>query len=160
MNINNNYENIIEIFSYSSEEQNVFPYINKYMILINSHLNKYKLTEKQLVRFMLIGFFLDYRASCHHGSIFSTISNPPKELLDQDFVNDFNTKFGSIMTTPMTLENANYFSNITTEKCKYYNSLRKRINNTNEYIKLIGIPLIENIDGLSMYNYVISGPDV
>lgn len=65
-------KDIIEIYLYDLEEQDGFPYIKKYMSLIENKLPETEKDEKKLRRFALAGLFLTYRAFNHSGQPFTT----------------------------------------------------------------------------------------
>jgi hypothetical protein len=66
-------DEILELFWYSSEERELFPYIDDYMIALENWLDENELDDKQLVRYMLAGLFLEYRAANHMDKNFHTI---------------------------------------------------------------------------------------
>lgn len=63
---------IIELFSYSEEEQKTFPYVREYMRRIRPELSRIMADPKARERFMLAGLFLTYRAFNHAGESMST----------------------------------------------------------------------------------------
>ena len=63
---------IIEIFSYSVEEQETFPYLRRYMKLITKKLTEIETNPDKLRKFALAGLFLTYRAFNHWGVTMST----------------------------------------------------------------------------------------
>ena len=65
-------KDIIEIFSYTQEEQETFEYIRRYMKRISPVFELIEKDEVKLKRFALIGLFLGYRACNHVGETFST----------------------------------------------------------------------------------------
>ena len=66
---------IREAFSYTREEQEVFPYLRNYMCCINKHLPGILSDDKKRLRFMLAGLFLTYRMCNHTGLEFKTHNN-------------------------------------------------------------------------------------
>ncbi len=65
-------KNVIEVFSYSSDEQESFDYIRKYMTRIKPKLSEVESDKAMLKRFALAGLFLTYRAFNHTGTSMST----------------------------------------------------------------------------------------
>lgn len=63
---------IIEIFSYNSNERDAFPYLRRYMKTISQKLDEIENDEEKLKRFALAGLFLTYRAFNHSGSPMET----------------------------------------------------------------------------------------
>ena len=68
------YDMIIELFRYSPKEREVFPYIDAYMTALENWLRENRMNDEQLVRYMLVGLFLHYRAANHMGDDFKTIT--------------------------------------------------------------------------------------
>ncbi len=67
-------DEIIKLFWYSSQEREVLPYIDAYMAALENWLGENRMTDEQLVRYMLVGLFLHYRAANHVGDDFNTIT--------------------------------------------------------------------------------------
>ena len=65
-------EKIIELFWYSSKARELFPYINDYMVALGNWLDENEMDDEQLIRYMLAGLFLHYRAANHMGNEFTT----------------------------------------------------------------------------------------
>jgi hypothetical protein len=63
---------IIEIFSYSRDEQETFDYLHRYMNRISERLPEIETDNEKLKRFALAGLFLTYRAFNHQGSTMTT----------------------------------------------------------------------------------------
>jgi hypothetical protein len=63
---------IIEIFSYTSEEQKTFAYLRRYMNRITKKLREIEHDREKLKRFALAGLFLTYRTFNHSGSAMTT----------------------------------------------------------------------------------------
>jgi hypothetical protein len=63
---------IIEIFSYSSKEQETFPYLRRYMKRISKKLPVIENNPDKLRKFALAELFLTYRAFNHWGRAMST----------------------------------------------------------------------------------------
>ena len=64
---------IIDVFSYSDKEQEVFPYIRKYMRKIAPVRDEILATAAGRERYMLAGLFLTYRACNHQGLSMTTV---------------------------------------------------------------------------------------
>ena len=60
-------KDIIEVFSYDLGEQDVFPYLKRYMSLIKDKLPEIEKDNEKLRKFALAGLFLTYRAFNHSG---------------------------------------------------------------------------------------------
>ncbi len=65
-------EKIRNLYSYSTEEQSTFSYLQKYMDTINPRLDEIIASPSKRERFMLAGLFLTYRAFNHGGGIMTT----------------------------------------------------------------------------------------
>lgn len=65
-------QTIIRVFSYTEREQEVFPYLKKYMSKIEHERMAVLASEKGRERYMLAGLFLTYRACIHIGKEMST----------------------------------------------------------------------------------------
>ena len=65
---------IIKLFWYSSKERELFPYIDAYMTSLEKWLGENQMDDERLVRYMLVGLFLHYRAANHIGDDFKTIT--------------------------------------------------------------------------------------
>jgi hypothetical protein len=63
---------IIEIFSYTSAEQETFPYLSRYMNRISKKLPEIESDREKLKNFALAGLFLTYRAFNHSGNTMTT----------------------------------------------------------------------------------------
>ena len=63
---------IVELFSYSKDEQEAFPYLARYMKRISKKLPEIENDKAMLKRFALAGLFLTYRADNHGASLMST----------------------------------------------------------------------------------------
>lgn len=63
---------IIEIFSYTDEEQEAFDYLKKYMNAVRPRFKEIQSDDAMLKRFALAGLFLAYRASNYMGETMST----------------------------------------------------------------------------------------
>lgn len=63
---------IVEIFSYNTDETNTFPYLHRYMNLVSKKINKIEKDKEKLKRFALAGLFLTYRACNHSGQLMET----------------------------------------------------------------------------------------
>jgi hypothetical protein len=63
---------IIEIFSYSADEQETFYYLHLYMKRISKKLVVIENDKEKLKKFALAGLFLTYRAFNHTGSNLTT----------------------------------------------------------------------------------------
>ena len=61
-------EKVRELFSYSCDEQDTFPYIAKYMNLVSPRLDEILADSRSRERFMLAGLFLTFRA-CNHAGV-------------------------------------------------------------------------------------------
>jgi hypothetical protein len=68
-------DNVIELFWYSPTERELFSYVDAYMSALENWLEENRMDEKQFVRYMLAGLFLEYRAANHIGNNFDTITN-------------------------------------------------------------------------------------
>lgn len=55
-----NVKGIIDVFSYSTNERETFPYIHRYMNLITGRLDELENNKEKLKRFALAGLFLTY----------------------------------------------------------------------------------------------------
>lgn len=66
---------IMELFSYSQDEQSAFPYLQDYMTRIRPKLPLILEDPDTLERFMLAGLFLTYRAFNHWGESMTTDDN-------------------------------------------------------------------------------------
>jgi hypothetical protein len=66
-------DEIIKLFRYPPEERALFPYIDAYMAAMENWLDENQMDDKQLVRYMLAGIFLEYRAANHMGNTFHTM---------------------------------------------------------------------------------------
>ena len=119
---------IIDLFKFSEKEKNIFEYIFDYSAKIEKYLGMNSFDEKQLERYILIGLFLEYRACNHRGE--SLITDVNKKYLSEDKKKQFNT---------------------------INNLLGKKIETTQEYLRLIKLVDIHNVNGESLYNFVISG---
>lgn len=63
---------IIELFSYSKDEQDTFSYLQGYMKRISKKLPEIEGNQEKLKKFALAGLFLTYRAFNHTGSKLTT----------------------------------------------------------------------------------------
>ena len=125
---------ILDLFEYEDDAREIFNYIKDYMNKIEEWIKSNQFNEQQLFRYMLVGFFLDYRASVHHGEQFHTIykkwSNIENRKRDKKRLIIFN---------------------------KYYS---KEIENTKEYLKLLTIEKNFDVSGEDLFNFVIHGKTI
>jgi len=86
---------IIEIFSYSKEEQETFVYLRRYMKWISKKLPEIEGDNEKLKRFALAGLFLTYRAFNHQGSSMTTdVGDSSSESIDYKRLGAFKEYFG------------------------------------------------------------------
>jgi hypothetical protein len=92
-------KNIVEIFSYDMEEQEVFPYLKRYMFLIKDKLPEIERDNEKLRKFALAGLFLTYRAFNHSGQPMTTEFNydPPDTIHNKKLI-IFKEYFGETIT--------------------------------------------------------------
>ncbi len=92
-------KDIVEIFSYSLEEQANFPYIRRYMYLIKDKLPEIEKDREKLRKFALVGLFLTYRAFNHSGQPMTTEFdyNPPDTIYNKRLIT-FKEYFGETIT--------------------------------------------------------------
>src|SRR5687768_2203291 len=87
---------IVEIFSYSKDEQEDCPYLARYMKRVSRKLPEIEKDKDKLRRFALAGLFLTYRACNHSGSKMTTnISDFPNESIHYKRLRTFNEYFGA-----------------------------------------------------------------
>ena len=122
---------IIELFSYSSKERELFPYIDAYMTSLESWLGENQMNDQQLVRYMLVGLFLHYRAANHIGDDFNTIT------------------YGERSRAVVNSKTLQMFQTIN-------NYLGYSIDTTKEYLQLLQARDIANFIG-SMFDFVVYG---
>jgi hypothetical protein len=65
-------KDIIQLYSYTEDEQESFEYLHRYMNLITPKLPEIENDKEKLKRFALIGLFLAYRAGNHMGNDLTT----------------------------------------------------------------------------------------
>ena len=121
------YNEIINIFSFNNEIRKRYSKLNDYMLLISNWLKKNKLNTEQIIRYMLMGFYLSYRASVHMSTTFTT----KKEDYKNDEIRLKCKFFNKINTKPLV--------------------------STKEYIDLLNIKDILYFRGLNMFKFVIDG---
>jgi len=80
-------QTIVEVFSYTEEEQDAFPYLQEYMGKIMPIRMQLLATEEGRRRYMLAGLFLSYRASVHIGGTMST--SAAEDFPDSRYFCDF-----------------------------------------------------------------------
>jgi hypothetical protein len=123
---------IIELFKYSSKERELIPYIDAYMTVLENWLGENRMNDEQLVRYMLVGLFLHYRAANHMG-------------------NDFNTNTYGEWSRAI-------LSSKTTQQFKTINKfLRHPIESTDEYLRLLQIKDVVDFTK-RLFDFVIMGP--
>lgn len=66
---------------FTAQDCAVFPYIAKYQDLIDSWIKNNKLTVEILKRYILISFWLEYRADNHRGDNFAIDEISEEEYL-------------------------------------------------------------------------------
>lgn len=122
---------ILKLFSFSDKQLLKFKYLSEYSIRLNEWLSNNTLNDEQVFRFMLIGFFVEYRGSVHLGSNFRTI------------------EVDSIHSTRMK------------EKSIIFNeSFNKPIKTTQEYLQLVGLKKISSVSSNALFNFVIYGEKI
>ena len=88
-------KDIIEIFSYDQEEQELFPYIARYMKLVTKKLPEIEKDVEKLRKFALAGLFLTYRVFNNTGRTMTTeFKEPPPETGDFKKLLAFKEYFG------------------------------------------------------------------
>lgn len=86
---------IIEIFSYTADEQEIFSYLHRYMNRISKKLSEIESDKEKLKRFALAGLFLTYRAFNHTGSKMTTdIGSISSESIHSKRLGAFKDYFG------------------------------------------------------------------
>ena len=65
-------DEIAELFSYTANEQETFPYLRAYMKLISARLPRILENDRRRERFMLAGLFLTYKAINFAGESMTT----------------------------------------------------------------------------------------
>jgi hypothetical protein len=127
-------DQIIELFWYSSKDRELFPYIDAYMIALENWLGKNQMNDEQLVRYMLVGIFLHYRAANHVGDDFNTIT------------------YGEW--------NRAIFSKKTIQQFQTINQyLGHPIDTTEEYLQLLQIKDLSKFTR-SLFDFVVIGPSL
>jgi len=123
-------DKIIELFWYSSKERELLPYIDAYMTALENWLREHRMNDEQLVRYMLVGLFLHYRAANHVGDDFNTITY----------------EWSRRTLRPQTLQK---FQSIN----KY---LGHSIDTTEEYLQLLGTRDVANFTE-RLFDFVVMG---
>jgi len=123
---------IIELFKYSSKERELFPYIDAYMVALENWFGENQMNDEQLVRYMLVGLFLRYRAANHIGNDFNTIT------------------YGEWSRAILSSKTIQQFEIIK-------KSLGHPIESTDEYLRLIQIEDVVDFTK-RLFNFVIMGP--
>ena len=86
---------VVEIFSYSADEQESFDYLRRYMNRISKKLLEVESDKAKLKKFALAGLFLTYRAFNHTGSTMTTdIGNISSESIHFKRLGAFKEYFG------------------------------------------------------------------
>ncbi len=86
---------IIEIFSYSPDEQETFPYLARYMNRVRKKLPEIESDNEKLKRFALAGLFLTYRACNHSGDKMTTdIGDVSSDFIHYKRLGAFKEYFG------------------------------------------------------------------
>jgi hypothetical protein len=101
---------IIEIFSYSADEQKTFDYLRHYMKRVSKNFVEIENDEEKLKKFALAGLFLTYRAFNHTGNNMTTeIENISTESIHFKRLKAFKNYFGiKILNTEHYLSMINF----------------------------------------------------
>ncbi|MDA3907000.1 MAG: hypothetical protein PF484_13090 [Bacteroidales bacterium] len=161
--IDNLYKQIIYNFSYTDSES--FIYLKDYSVAIKEYLLLKKLEKRQIIRYMLIGFWIDYLSDEHHGDDFSTIIHKREKLINEENIDEFKTLFGDklfdefgnkIETKDMTVEDLNFSNSQKEIKDELYNKfVGTPIMDTAHYLRLLGYNGLDSISGAQLYDFVI-----
>ena len=117
----------ISLFSFTAKEKKIWAFLSDYIDRIEEWKQTNSFNNDQIIRFGLIGLFVDYRASNHRGVSFDT-------YIKTDLKKSKMIKFQTINSL-----------------------LGKEITSTKEYLTMIKLNNINNITGKSLYDFVIKG---
>ena len=106
---------ILSLYSYSCDERATFPYIDRYMSLVDEAVTAHRVDE---IGFALAGLFLSYRACNHSGCRMTSVRG------DIDFSED-----------------TEHFKRLSA----FERLTRLRFSTTNEYLKLSGVTITESL---------------
>lgn len=156
---------IINELRFKEKTCKIFPYIQHYHDLLDSWMEKNDITEEILKRYILISFWMEYRAGNHRGDGITIKPISADEYLkNKRKIHDLAGKMEKKYTDKVTNYNPkkeikldeNYFE--CEKRRKYYfKYFTKPINSTKEYLELTGFPPHGINPGEYLYTFVISG---
>jgi hypothetical protein len=125
------YDEVILLFGYDERDQKVFPFFHEYMDTIRKWLAVNHLDPHQLLRYMIVGLYLDFLATLHQSEEFNTKVNEwyglDKRPLTRRKLERFNREYG------------------------------KQILDTSQYLSLLGLDQTRKIQGEELANFVLTG---
>lgn len=123
--------NLIEMFSFTEKEKKIWKPLSDYSEKIDNWMKQNSMTEDQLIRFVLIGFFVEYRASNHRGD-------------------SFNTDIQNRELTQLKITKYNIVNSL----------LGRAITSTQDYLTLIKLVDMKNLSGEALYHFVIDNDTI
>ena len=147
------YNEIIKVFMPSDDECKLYEYLDSYRGKICKYLINNTLNQDQLKHYMLIGFWINYRAANHHGGDFSTVIKK-KEFYDQAYIDDLNEYFKDILVGKFDVDLYNRGDEDFSIKVKLYNKYFTPIKDTSEYINATSY-IVDYPSGNNFYRFVI-----
>ena len=171
-----NYNEIIEIFKFEESERKIFNYfIDDYCDRINNWLINNRFNKEQLIKYMIVGFILDFIATNNHQDEFNTFVQDElmfkeKQKENDDIFNnlykDLNMEINNncsiddfIGNNYEIVESEDYlkiFKKRQAKNKKFNDIYGKPIRNSEEYIKLIHpIDLTNEITGEKLFYFVV-----
>ena len=125
------YEECVACFRYDNRARSIFPYIDEYANRMDAWLGQNIMDAAQQIRYMLVGMFLHYRASNHHGNSFTT---------------EFD-KWHNLEGRPEARRKLELLNE----------SLGGPITSTQEYLQLIKLDNLAKSTGIGLFNFVVTG---
>lgn len=126
----------IELFKYSDKQKNYWTFLGNYSNKIEEWLSSNTFNKTQLIRYMLIGLFLHYRGCVHRSNTLTTDIEKyvEKNLGIKESDKRLFTKYNKIAGKP--------------------------VNDTQDYIKLIKLQELTDINEDSLFEFVINGTPI
>lgn len=157
------FREVRRLFAFSKQDRQVFAYIEEYSRRIDSWLKKNSPDRECTKRYILAGFWLDYRAANHGGENFVVNHTSAEERLARE------TRIRELMAEPNRkmpingLPQSNIarllkkeFAREDKRREAYFKYYSKPINATGEYLDLVGFPYDEDPADY-LFNFVVHG---
>lgn len=140
-------KDIVELFKIKEEVLKEYELLDKYNCMITEWLTTNELDMNQLIRYMLVGFFFDYRAANHKGESFNTIIKAEESKMER-----------LIKKHPDFFKKHNLADNDFIMKAMIFNRyFGREIKDTEDYLNQLKVKQFNSISGDTLFNFVVNG---